>query len=83
MPSIWPETFSFVTHELISTGVPVISFDLGAQGSAVRAYRLGHVVPLSSAKQLLDQILEFRMKLDGIFYDDQRNHAQLLSTLTV
>lgn len=37
IPSIWPETFSYTTHECIATGLPVWSFDLGAQGDAVRA----------------------------------------------
>lgn len=37
IPSIWPETFSYTTHEAIATGLPVFSFDLGAQGDAVRA----------------------------------------------
>jgi GT2 family glycosyltransferase/glycosyltransferase involved in cell wall biosynthesis len=35
MPSIWPETFSFTTHEALATGLPVFSFDLGAQRDAV------------------------------------------------
>ncbi len=37
MPSIWPETFSYAVHEVIATGLPVWSFDLGAQGDAARA----------------------------------------------
>ena len=36
MPSVWPETFSFTTHEVLATGMPVAAFDLGAQGEAVR-----------------------------------------------
>lgn len=36
IPSIWPETFSFTTHEAIATGMPVFCFDLGAQGDALR-----------------------------------------------
>lgn len=36
IPSIWPETFSFTTHEALATGLPVICFDLGAQAEAVR-----------------------------------------------
>ncbi|MBO6602992.1 MAG: hypothetical protein JJ949_07085 [Roseicyclus sp.] len=36
IPSIWPETFSFVTHEALATGLPVFCFDLGAQAEAVR-----------------------------------------------
>jgi len=37
IPSIWPETFSFTTHEALATGLPVIAFDLGAQAEAVSA----------------------------------------------
>ena len=44
MPSIWPETFSFTTHEMLATGKPVMAFDLGAQGEAVREAENGHIV---------------------------------------
>lgn len=44
MPSIWPETFSFTTREMLATGLPVMAFDLGAQGEAVREAANGHVV---------------------------------------
>ncbi len=37
IPSVWPETFSFTTHEAIATGMPVIAFDLGAQADALKA----------------------------------------------
>jgi len=50
IPSVWPETFSFTTHEALATGLPVASFDLGAQGHAIsRAVAqgaAGGVVPL-------------------------------------
>ena len=36
MPSVWPETFSYAIHEAIATGLPVWSFNLGAQGDAAR-----------------------------------------------
>ena len=36
-PSIWPETFSYAVHEMIATGLPVWSFDIGGQADAVRA----------------------------------------------
>jgi len=36
IPSIWPETFSFTTHEALATGLPVWCFDLGAQAEALR-----------------------------------------------
>lgn len=46
IPSIWPETFSFTTHEALAMGLPVLAFDLGAQGDAVRASGNGHPIPL-------------------------------------
>ncbi|MWD29900.1 glycosyltransferase [Aquicoccus sp. SCR17] len=63
MPSIWPETFSFTTHEMLATGLPVVSFDLGAQGDAVRravaegapgqVVRLGETDPVPALKAAL------------------------------
>ncbi|WP_397544088.1 glycosyltransferase [Roseovarius salis] len=46
IPSIWPETFSFTTRECLATGLPVITFDLGAQGDAASRAENGIVVPL-------------------------------------
>jgi glycosyltransferase involved in cell wall biosynthesis len=37
VPAVWPETYSFATREALATGLPVIAFDIGAQGEAVRA----------------------------------------------
>ena len=45
VPSIWPETFSFVTHEALATGLPVYGFDIGAQGDALRRAPNGIAVP--------------------------------------
>lgn len=51
IPSVWPETFSFTTHEALATGLPVMVFDLGAQGDAVRAAGDGNaVLPLTAAE---------------------------------
>jgi GT2 family glycosyltransferase len=44
IPSIWPETFSFTTREALATGLPVLTFDLGAQGEAARYAENGHVM---------------------------------------
>ena len=46
IPSIWPETFSYTTQEALGTGRPVLAFDIGAQGDAVRAAQNGVAVPL-------------------------------------
>jgi GT2 family glycosyltransferase/glycosyltransferase involved in cell wall biosynthesis len=45
VPSIWPETFSFVTHEMLATGLPVFGFDIGAQGEALRSAPNGIPIP--------------------------------------
>ncbi|MEM6408848.1 MAG: glycosyltransferase [Pseudomonadota bacterium] len=45
IPSVWPETFSFTTHEALATGLPVFAFDIGAQGDAVTAAKNGIAVP--------------------------------------
>lgn len=46
IPSVWPETFSYATHEALATGLPVFCLDLGAQAEALRAAGQGHrVVP--------------------------------------
>lgn len=45
IPSIWPETFSYTTHEALGTGLPVLAFDIGAQGDAVACASNGHAVP--------------------------------------
>ncbi|WP_176250242.1 glycosyltransferase [Sulfitobacter sp. HGT1] len=47
IPSIWPETFSFTTHEALATGLPVHAFDLGAQGAAVRQAKNGFPIEFS------------------------------------
>ncbi|MFP7572444.1 glycosyltransferase, partial [Marivita sp. S2033] len=46
VPSLWPETFSYVTHEALATGLPCVGFDLGGQGDALRAQEHGRVVAL-------------------------------------
>ena len=46
IPSIWPETFSYTTHEAIATGLPVWGFDLGAQADAIRSNGRGGVIAI-------------------------------------
>ena len=56
-PSVCPETFSFVVHELMAIGIPVVCFDLGAQAEYVRTYRRGRVVPIMAGPdKVLDAI---------------------------
>jgi len=48
VPAVWPETFSYATHEALATGLPVMAFDLGAQGEAVRATPNGIALPFTA-----------------------------------
>ena len=57
IPSIWPETFSYATHEALATDLPVWAFDIGSQGDAVRAAATGHVVPFTPGSDLVGAIL--------------------------
>lgn len=57
IPSIWPETFSYATHEAIATGLPVWCFDLGAQADAVRATGKGGVIPIRNGVTDLDALV--------------------------
>lgn len=61
IPSIWPETFSYATHEALATGLPVIGLGLGAQGDAIARHGNGIVVPHGDpgamAQGIVDAIL--------------------------
>lgn len=62
IPSVWPETFSFATHEALATQLPVFCFDLGAQAEAVRDHRrtygIGGVVKVPETDHDLYEVLE-------------------------
>lgn len=57
IPSIWPETFSFTTHEALATGLPVACFDLGAQAEAVGKSATGRLIPLDHASGAVERIV--------------------------
>ncbi len=49
VPSIWPETYNFVSDELMALGLPVVCFDIGAHAQRIRRYEKGHVLDLALA----------------------------------
>lgn len=55
-PSICPETFSYVTEEMIVMGLPVLAFDLGAPGERVLTYWRGLVMPPSGPESIMDAV---------------------------
>jgi hypothetical protein len=63
MPSICPETFSFVAHEIISMKLPLVSLDLGAQADLVRSQATGHVSCRHDGPGLLEELIAFDRQL--------------------
>jgi glycosyltransferase involved in cell wall biosynthesis len=59
LPSICPETFSFVAHEVLAMGLPLACLDLGAQADLARAHPRGHVARHADGPGLLAEILDF------------------------
>lgn len=59
LPSICPETFSFVAHEIISMKLPLMCLDLGAQADLVRNQPVGRVSLCQDGPGLLDEIIAF------------------------
>jgi len=58
IPSIWPETFSYTTHEALATGLPVYCFGLGSQREAVKAAKNGRVIPFDPNANLVENFLD-------------------------
>ena len=59
IPSIWPETFSYTTEEIILMQKPIICFNLGAQAERVSKYDKGYIAEDISAKSIYEKLLEF------------------------
>lgn len=66
IPSIWPETFCYTVHEALATGLPVLAFDLGAQGDAVRAAENGIEMPFDPTRDLSQTVRQTFAQLQGI-----------------
>lgn len=58
VPSIWPETFCFVAHEALSTGLPVFSMKIGAHGDLISKSKQGLVFPYSNSKKFACAVFE-------------------------
>ena len=43
--SVWPETFSYVTQELMEMEVPIVCYNLGAPAERIASYEKGLVIP--------------------------------------
>lgn len=63
LPSICPETFSYVTSEIMQMELPIAVFDLGAPAERVREYRYGAIIDTPTAEAALTAIFKLRDQL--------------------
>ena len=63
LPSIWPETFSYVTEEIMQFGLPLAVFNLGAPAERVANYEKGLIISKIDAETALKELLAFRDRL--------------------
>ena len=63
LPSVWHETFSYVTAELMHCRVPLAVFELGAPAERVRTYPLGHIISAIDARTALMESIAFHRSL--------------------
>lgn len=61
-PSICPETFSFVSHEIVQMGLPYACFDLGAPADLARSYANGKVLSSFEPEEILNSLEELKTK---------------------
>jgi GT2 family glycosyltransferase len=59
IPSIWPETYSYTTDEVMQLGFPLAVFDLGAPAERVRKYHKGLILNSFEPHDILNDIYKF------------------------
>jgi hypothetical protein len=58
LPSVWPETWSYVLDHGLTSGVPIAAFDLGAIAERLRGAGRGELMPLSlTASAINDRLI--------------------------
>jgi GT2 family glycosyltransferase len=70
--SIWPETFSYTTQEIISMELPLVSFDIGAPAERIKKYDNGMVLDSFDVKKSLNDIVNFSKKFNYKMADNSK-----------
>ena len=61
IPSIWPETFSYTTQEIMMMDMPLMVFDLGAPAERVKAYDKGVVLEQDYVENVIRYVSEIKI----------------------
>lgn len=72
--SIWAETYSYTLTEEIASGVPVLSFDIGAVGDRIKENKYGYTIDINSS---IDDIIK---KINDIF-KNKKEYKKIMSNL--
>lgn len=65
--SVWPETFSYTTEEIMKMDFPVVTFDWGAPAERVACYDKGLVLSHDlQADEILNRIQSFAKEQQGV-----------------
>jgi len=59
IPSIWPETFSYTTQEIISMELPIMVFNLGAPAERVKKYKYGYIIDEMNNSSILKTLNKY------------------------
>jgi glycosyltransferase involved in cell wall biosynthesis len=62
-PSIWPETFSYVVGEMMTLGMPIVAFDLGAPAERLADYPLARLCEVHDGAAALDRLITLHREL--------------------
>ena len=65
IPSVWPETFSYTTSEIISMGFPVAVLPVGAPVERVKRYAKGLVLKNEQPENIVEEMTSLWKKLEG------------------
>ena len=71
--SIWPETFSYTTQEVIEMGMPIACFDLGAPAERVKEYDKGIIIPEITALCALETMIKWHENQGGKYFRSIEN----------
>lgn len=64
--STWPETYSYTMTESIASGIPVLSFDMGAINERIHKYKLGWTISRNSnVNDIINKLLEISNDYNG------------------
>ena len=80
-PTVGPETWCYTLTHVLSHGLPVVAFDLGAVAERLRAANTGLLVPPAASSQVINDTL-LRYAADTAFTaDDQpEGHTPMMSS---